>query len=136
MNRAQRRYLDSNARRPVARGRVHTRLTTWARNDALWFKANLDRSHRVRPRLADEWFVEPADAPDLDMVAVRQAQPGVRIRIPFTLPPSPCRERLREAATTEAGAHALFDLTQQGKPEMSCAALEAWLDRYAQGGSA
>ena len=118
MNRAQRRYLDANARRAGARGRIRTRLTTWARNDALWFKANRDRSHRVRPRLANEWFAELSDAPGLDLVVIRQIEPGARIRIPFTLPLSPCREWLREAATTEAGAHTLFDLTQQGEREV------------------
>ena len=94
-------------------------LTTWARNDALWFKANRDRSHRVRPRLANEWFAELSDAPGLDLVAVRQIEPGARIRIPFTLPLSPCREWLREAATTEAGAHTLFDLTRKARGRCS-----------------
>ena len=72
----------------------------------------------MRPRLANEWFAELSDAPGLDLVAIRQIEPGARIRISFTLPLSPCREWLGEAATTEAGAHTLFDLTQQGEREV------------------
>ena len=128
MNRAQRRYFDANARRAGARGRIHTRLTTWARNDALWFKANRDRSRRVRPRLAEEWFVEPADAPDLDMVAVRQIAAGVRVRSPFEIPASPCAEYVREAAATEHGASILFDLALRGG-DCRCDVLVALLDR-------
>jgi hypothetical protein len=63
MNRAHRRYLDANARRGGARGSIHTRLTSWALDDRKWFEANWDRSHRVRPRLVDEWFTSPGDAP-------------------------------------------------------------------------
>jgi hypothetical protein len=116
-------------------GRITTEPTSWARDDAKWFERRAHRSHRVRPRFPDEWFAEPADAPDLDLVAVRQIVPGVRIRTPFTLPPSPSRERLREAAMTEVAAHALFDLSFQRSRERSCAEVEAWIAHYAQGGA-
>jgi len=129
MNRAQRRYFDANARRAGARGRIHTRLTTWARNDALWFKANRDRSHRVRPRLAEAWFVEPADAPDLDMVAVRQIAAGVRVRSPFEIPASPCAEYVREAAATEHGASILFELASRGAGPIRCDVILACLEQ-------
>ena len=63
MNRAQRRYLDATVR-PGTRGRSHTSPTSWAQNDAQWFKANGNQSHQaVGPR--------PQDVPDLDMAAVR-----------------------------------------------------------------
>ena len=130
MNRAQRRRYATLS--------VHIQPTRWSRDDREWFQANRDRSHRVRPRFPNEWFVEPADAEglDLDLVAVRQVEPGWRMRAPFELPASPWRERFRAAAETEAGAHALFDLTQQDEQGVSCAAVAAWLERYAQGGSA
>jgi hypothetical protein len=69
------------------------------------------------------------------MVAVRQVTPGWRMRIPFTLPPSAFK-RFADAAMTEAGAHAFFDLVFQQVRELSCAEVEAWLARYEQGGSA
>ena len=131
MNRAQRRYLDANARRAGARGRINTRLTTWARNDALWFKANRDRSHRVRPRLGDEWFLEPADFPDLDLVAVRQIAAGVRVRSPFEIPASPCAEYVREAAATERGASIMFELASGGAGRLACSVIMARLERQA-----
>jgi hypothetical protein len=102
MNRAQRRHRDATVRRAGAGWVFYFQPTTWARDDARWFAAHRDRSHRVRPRLAEEWFVEPTDAPDLDFVAVRQVEPSARLRLPFTLQPSPCLERLREVAKTEA----------------------------------
>jgi hypothetical protein len=87
-------------------------------------------------RFPDEWFVQPGDAPDLDMVGVRQVEAGVRRRSPFEIPVSPCAEPVREAAATEAGAHALFDLTQQRESAVSCAEVEASISRYAQSYSA
>jgi hypothetical protein len=48
MNRAQRKFLDATVR-PGTRGRSHTAAASWARN----------RSHRMRPRLTDEWFARP-----------------------------------------------------------------------------
>jgi hypothetical protein len=112
----------------------------WSEADRKWFERHPRRSHRVRPQFPNEWFARPGEAPGLDMVAVRQAGQGLRLRVPFTSPPSPRRERLREAATTEAGAQALFDLiwdlARSGETEASCAAVEAWIARYARGGSA
>ena len=135
MNRAQRR-----AQRPqsvILAVHLPRSTSSWARDDREWFEANRDRSHRVRPRFPNEWLAEPADAEGLDLhlVAVRQIEPGMRTRVSFTLPASPWLERFRAAATTEAGAHALFDLTQQGR-DVSCAGVEAWLARYVQGGLA
>jgi hypothetical protein len=68
-------------------------------------------------------------------VAVRQIVPGWRMRIPVTFPPSPYLQQFREAAMTEAAAHAFFDLTQESRAEMSCAEVATWLARYTQGGS-
>jgi hypothetical protein len=137
MNRAQRRSLNAAIRRETGgRCGLHTEPIDWSRDDAAWFKANPTRSHRVRSRFPNEWFVARGDEPSLDMVAVQQAEPGIRIRSPFTLPPSPCREWLRQAAATEAGAHVLFDMALGGETEVSSAALEVRIASYARSGSA
>jgi hypothetical protein len=127
VNRAQRRYLDATLR-PGARGRIHTRPTSWALDDAKWFRANRDRSHRVRPRLVNEWFASPGDASGLDRVAVRQIEPGFRVRFPFEIPFSPCAEYVREASKEEDGASILFDLAMRGG-DCRCDVLVALLDR-------
>jgi hypothetical protein len=126
MNRAQRRYLDAIVR-AVARGRINTRSTSWARDDRQWFQQRPDRSHRVRSRFPGEEFGS-GDDPTLDMIAVRQIAAGVRVRSPFEMPASPCAEYVREAAATEHGAAILFDLTITGR-SCRCDVLAALLNR-------
>jgi hypothetical protein len=127
MNRAQRRYLDATVR-AVARGRINTRSTSWARDDREWFQQRPDRSHRVRDRFPGEEFGSKDD-PTLDMVAVRQIAAGVRVRSPFEIPASPCAEYVREAAATEHGASILFDSASQEAGLVRCDVLMALLDR-------
>ena len=104
------------------------RAASWGEDDRRWFKRRPHRSHLVRPRFPNEWFVQPGDAPDLDMVAVKQIAAGARIRSPFEIPGSPCAEHVREAAATEHGAAILFDLTIRGG-DCRCDVLVALLDR-------
>jgi hypothetical protein len=127
MNRAQRRYLDADARRARDRGQINTRSTSWARDDREWFQRWPDRSHRVRDRFPGEEFGS-RDDPTLDMVAVRQISTGVRVRSPFEIPASPCARYVREAAATEHGASILFDLAMRGG-DCRCDLLVALLDR-------
>jgi hypothetical protein len=125
MNRAQRRYLDATVR-AVARGRINSRSTSWARDDREWFQQRPHRSRRVRNRFPGEEFGSKDD-PTLDRVAVRQIATGVRVRSPFEIPASPCAEYVREAAT-EHGASILFDLAMRGG-DCRCDVLVALLDR-------
>ena len=127
MNRAQRRHLDATVR-AVARGRIITRSTSWARGDREWFQQRPYRSHRVRDRFPGEEFGSKDD-PTLDMVAMRQIAAGVRVRSPFEIPASPCAEYVRQAAATEHGASILFDLASQGAGLVRCDVLMALLDR-------
>jgi hypothetical protein len=110
------------------------RAASWGEDDRRWFKRRPHRSHLVRPRFPNEWFVQPGDAPDLDMVGVRQVEAGGRRRSPFEIPVSPCPSLC--VKPPEAGAHAVFDLTQQREAAVSCAEAEAWISRYARSGSA
>jgi hypothetical protein len=126
MNRAQRRYLDADAR-PRARGRIDTRSTSWAQDDREWFQQRPDRSHRVRDRFPGEEFGSRNDQ-TLDMVEVREIAAGVRVRSPFEIPASPCAEYVREAAATEHGAGTLFDLTMR-RGDCRSDILMALLDR-------
>lgn len=127
MNRARRRCMDAAIRRE-ARGCIRTRPTSPAQDDARWFQRNADRSYRVRRRLSDEWFASPKDVPDLDMVAVRQIKAGIRVRVPFKIPVSPCAAHVRETAATEHGAAILFDLASR-RLDCRCDILMALLDR-------
>jgi hypothetical protein len=128
VNRAQRRYRNGTSR-PDAIVTVHRGPSSWARDDAKWFGRRPDRSHRARPRLPDEWFVEPGDAPDSDWVAVRQIEPGIRVRSPFEVPASPCAGRVREAAEQEHGAAALFALASRGAGPIRCDVLPTILEQ-------
>jgi hypothetical protein len=121
MNRAQRRYLNATVG-------LYTRPTNWARNDAEWFERRLDRSHRVRDRFPGEEFGSWVD-PTLDLVAVKQIIPGIRVRSPFEIPPSRCAERLLEAGKQENGAALLFDWVRRGVGPIRCDDIEAILDR-------
>jgi hypothetical protein len=114
---------------------IQLQSTSWAQDDARWFRRRPHRSHRVRPRLPGEFFVEENDAPDLDWVGIWQSRPGLRIRAPFTIPAdSPCAEYVRAAAEKEYGAAILFDLTLRGGGggEVRCDVLMMMLDQ--QGG--
>ncbi len=125
MNRAQRRPRDV-----IVAVHLPRPASSWALDDRKWFEANRNRSHRVRPRLPHEWFVEPGDAPDLDMAAVRQIEPGVRARSPFEIPNSQCAGRVREAAGQEHGAAALFALASRGAGLTRCDVLLAILEQH------
>jgi hypothetical protein len=126
MNRAQRRHRDATVR-AVARGRINSRSTSWARDDREWFQQRPHRSHRVRNRFPGEEFGSKDD-PTLDRVAVRQIATGVRARSPFEIPASPCAEYVREAAATEHGASILFELASRGVGALRCAVIMALLE--------
>lgn len=72
--------------------------------DAAWFRANPHRRHRIRPAVPGEFAPQgelPPMAPGFRrFVAVRQIQPGFRVRIPFRVAVEP--------AQTEGAARAVF----------------------------
>jgi hypothetical protein len=73
--------------------------------DADWFTAHPDRHHLVRRK------VEGEIPPHLDWgakwIAVKQIEPGVRIRLPFNIPYG--KRKLRDLIATEEGAAMMFD---------------------------
>jgi hypothetical protein len=136
-NRAERRKAASDVRRITLQ--VNRQPTPWSTDDKLWFARHLQRSHRVRARFPGEWFTDDDAAAliaDLDMVAVRQFEPGIRARSPFTLPPSGYRERFLAAVETEGGAHPMFELCRGGKREVPCSEVQALIDQFSNIGAA
>ena len=133
-NRAERRKAAREVRRRTVG--LHVNPSPWATNDRMWFAEHPHRSHRVRARFPGEFFVSEGDAPDVDMVVVRQIEPGFRTRTPFELPPSPFKGRFLTAAETEGGAHAMFELTQGSKAEFRCSEVEAFINQYSNAGAA
>jgi hypothetical protein len=115
---------------------VSHRPTPWSTDDMGWFTRHPHRSHRVRGRLPGEWYDDGASIADLDLVAVRQIEPGIRIRAPFELPPSGYRERFLAAVETEGGAHAMFELCRGGKREVQCSEVQALIDQFSHVGAA
>jgi hypothetical protein len=79
----------------------------WQNDDRAWFAADARRAHRLRAAYPDEW---PAEA-KCHHTAVRQVEPGQRLRLPFNLsddlPPA-------EDAPEEA-AWAVFDLVFEAR---------------------
>lgn len=55
-------------------------------SDAAWFKANPRRSHRLRVALPGEFPPLPMPEGVRIVTAVRQLEPGMRLRVPFGLP--------------------------------------------------
>jgi hypothetical protein len=86
--------------------------TPWKEDDANWFAAHPDRSHRMRPMFEGEY---PKIADQLASVPehheyqtiVRQLEVGRRIRTPF------CRDARTEIPDLEPVLHAIFDLMSQ-----------------------
>lgn len=83
----------------------------WKADDAAWFQAHPDRSHRLRGLLPGELESFPPDAapsaglPDDHeiQIVIRQIQPGQRIRVPFG------RNLETPIPDIEPVIHALFD---------------------------
>ena len=82
----------------------------WKADDAAWFKAHPDRSHRLRPMLDGEPETLPAEIIKAEIPAnhqleilVRQVQPSARIRAVF------CRNKDIAIPDQEEIIHAIFD---------------------------
>ena len=137
-NRAQRRRTEKLARiakrnRHAEQGVVAIALTgspppPWKRDDAAWFTAHPRRSHRVRDGFPGEF--ERASGGPVDFVVVRQIQPGLRIRVSFTL--AECGAdalgmmqalAMRGLKTTRL-PRTLFDLTEAGAGRRSIPTVE------------
>jgi hypothetical protein len=87
----------------------------WQAADANWFKANPERSHRLRPLTPGERFGFTGNVPDEPVpanhelqVLVRQVEPGIRVRAAF------CRNLEVEIPDLEPLLHAMFDLVTNG----------------------
>jgi hypothetical protein len=135
LNRAQRRKAASDVRRITLQ--VNRKPSPWSTDDMGWFAEHPRRSHRVRGRFPGEWFTDDdaaASISDLDLVAICQLEPGIRLRSPFTLPPSPYQERFLAAVETEGGAHAMCELVRGCKREVQCSEVQALIDRYSNAG--
>ena len=88
--------------------------------DAAWFEAHPQRAHHARDAFSGEY---EQDGGPVDFVLVRQAKPGERFRLPFTLVSCAADalgllQALAWRALTgdgdEAAAASLFDLAQAG----------------------
>lgn len=111
----------------------------WKADDAAWFAARPDRSHRLRPLIDDELAAlpdryggSPIPAGHELQVLVRQVEAGVRVRTLFG------RNLSVAIPDEEAVIHALFDLVSQvpagSAPEISAAAMTALATRYGERG--
>ena len=115
---------------------VHVLPSLWKRDDAAWFTAHPRRSHRVRDGFPGEF--ERASGGPVDFVVVRQIQPGLRIRAPFTLVECGADAlgmmqalAMRGLNDDEAAAHTLFDLTRAGGRLIPTVELAELIARYA-----
>ena len=84
--------------------------SAWKADDAAWFKAHPDRSHRLRPMLEGEAETLPVEITKAEIPAnheleilVRQVAPGARIRTVF------CRNAEIAIPDQEEIIHAIFD---------------------------
>ena len=75
--------------------------------DADWFAAHPGRNHYVRRKGKSE-FPAHLDQRWLRWVAVRQLQPGVRLRLPFNIPRD--SRALLKLITDKEGAKMMFDV--------------------------
>ena len=109
----------------------------WKTDDAAWFAARPDRSHRLRPLLKDELETLPGAIRTSRLpkghelqVLVRQVEPGARVRTFFG------RNLAVPIADEEAVIHALFDLVSQrpagAAPDLDARTLKAMADSYGE----
>jgi hypothetical protein len=106
----------------------------WKDDDREWFEQNRQRSHRVRLPFPDEADEEVAKTPagHALIMAVRQVEPGIRIRAGFYL-----NAELLPAPDDEATAHALFEIAEGREPiPPNGAARAALLEKYRVGSRA
>jgi hypothetical protein len=92
--------------------------------DKDWFQSHPHRSHRIRRAIAGE---SPGVPPGC-YVAVRQVQPGFRLRLHFA-----AAAPLPQDEAPEHIAHALYDLLQEHKV-VPCHELSQRIRAYALGG--
>jgi hypothetical protein len=102
----------------------------WARADRKFFRRNPRRSHRLRRAFRGEWVDGSTHT------VVRQARPGVRVRLPVSL-----TEHLPQGEDVpEAAAWAIFDLfiehQARGSDEITVGEIKTRYRRLEAGGSA
>lgn len=98
----------------VPKERVNLSLapTPWKEDDASWFAAHSERSHRMRPSFPGEFgsierdFLTPPEHHEVQTL-VRQIEPGRRIRTPF------CRDMRTPIPDLEPLLHAIYDLVSK-----------------------
>jgi hypothetical protein len=104
------RAVARRAGLPEGSARLFTGEAAWKADDAAWFAANVDRSHRLRPLHREEaaasGFPTGLKMPARHelQVLVRQVEPGKRARLPFG------RNLDVPIPDHEAVLHALFDI--------------------------
>ena len=92
------------------RAKLFTQTTAWKTDDAAWFEAHPDRSHRLRSLLGNEasasGFSAVGAMPDRHemQILLRQVEPGKRMRLPFG------RNLDVPIPDDETVLHALFDI--------------------------
>ncbi|UEM06357.1 hypothetical protein JL101_013280 [Skermanella rosea] len=105
-----------------------------SKDDAAWFKANPDRSHRLRRpydvELRETMAPAATPASAIPYVVARQVCPGFRLRMLIWSD--------IEVPDTEAIGHALFDLSTKQTPgqPLPMAKVAALQLEYARGGRA
>jgi hypothetical protein len=113
--------------------------TPWKADDARWFASHPGRSHRLRQRFPGEGFgrdIPNLDQVQVDLVLIRQIEPGTRVRKPFMwracMPDflTAMRDAVELCEHSEAAAHALFDLPSKTVP-INVAEIGQWIGQYA-----
>jgi hypothetical protein len=97
-----------------AKDRMNVSLASspWKEDDAAWFAAHPERSHRMRPAIPGEFaHIEqelqyPPEHHKFQTL-VRQVEVGKRIRTPF------CRDMRTEIPDLEPIVHAIFDMVSK-----------------------
>lgn len=108
----------------------------WKAADTAWFAAHPQRAHRVRAWFPHEDIAPPGEAACVDVVAIRQVSPGMRIKQPFRWKDclddfvEAMRELVARAEHDESVAHALFDLPPSGDRPVCVDEVLALIDRY------
>jgi hypothetical protein len=88
--------------------------------DATWFAAHPDRSHRVRRAVADE-IPAHLDQRRWKWMAIRQLEPGLRIRLPLNMPYT---RMLLDLIADEEGARTVFDMAVEARAGLPSASVE------------
>jgi hypothetical protein len=121
---------------PPGRAKLFTQGTAWKADDAAWFDAHPDRSHRLRELIGDEAAVSgfrmEQQMPERHemQVLVRQIEPGKRARLPFG------RNLDVPIPDDETVLHALFDIVgdpDAGGSVISMDKMRAAIARYEPG---